>query len=436
MTKIKLFIASFVLVLTTSMGAIAQQTETAVLNPYSQYGLGSLSTLGTAATKGMGGAGIANRERFMMNLLNPASYNATDRQNVLFSASGSGTNNYLKSDGKTNSHNYFSLGHVGMQVRLSKKFGFGFVIAPYSDMGYEISKTVAQNDVITDIGNVRYDFTGSGGVAQFKAGFAGEIFKGFNLGINYVYYVGSFDKSSYSVFSNYVGTMPHMNIYESYSSEVSVSSFEVGAQYRTKVGELAWLNFGATFQPKATSNLETSEIIANGYSSSALSDYNIIKDEEYFEKYYIPMKMGFGVNYITSKLSVSLDYTFEGWDGSFPDNKDLTVSYQDRNVIRLGAQYIPNRFDIRSTLKRWSYRAGFSYGNSYVVKNGVKTNDIAASLGLGIPIEKDWFSEISVAAEFGQSGTLSSNLVRNNYIKLNIGITFAARRWFVRFKYY
>ncbi len=435
MRKIKVLLTAILLIALTAVSVNAQ-TEGSVFNPYSQYGFGNLSTLGTASSKGMGGVGIATRERFEMSLSNPASYNSSDRQNVIFSASGTGINNYLKSDEISNSRNYFNLGHLSAQLRLSKTFGFGIVLAPFSDMGYEMSRTLTQNDVVTNIGNVRYDFLGSGGIAQVKAGFAATIFKNFNLGINYVYYVGSFDQSFNTVYTPYIDAVNYKNTYGYSTQKVNQSSVELGFQYRIKLGDFKWLNLGGIYQPEIKSAMDRTSILATGYSTSALTESDILEELDYEENFYMPTKIGFGINFVTNKISASIDYSLQQWSKAFPNNSIANISYQDRNEIRVGAQYIPNRFDIRSFLKRWSYRAGFTYADSYVVVDGNKTSEISGTLGLGIPIEKDWFSQLAVAVEVGQSGTLNNNLVRNTFVKLNIGITFATRRWFVRYKYH
>ncbi len=436
MIKFKSLVGALTLLVVTTLTANAQSTVGGIFNPASQYGLGELTHLGTSASRGMGGIGLANRERFSMSLLNPASYNSSDRQNVLFSVSGEGVNNYLKTDNSKNSRNYFNLGHMGMQIRISKRMGFGLVIAPYSEMGYTMTKTVTQNDVITNIGNVMYQFDGGGSVAQFKTGLSYALVKGLNIGANYIYYVGALDESSTSTYTPYIEGTILKNNYRTFSRKVNQSSFEVGAQYTAKLEEGKWINLGAVYQPRTKSYTDNTYIVATGYSSSALTGDDVVTNDNYQELIYIPSKMAFGVNYVTNKLLVGLDYTFQDWGSSFPENSYEGIAYQNRNEIRLGGQYTPNRFDIRSPLKRWTYRAGMMYGNSYVIKDGIKTNEIAGSIGVGIPIEKDWFSQLSVAAEIGKSGTLTNGQIQNTYVKLSVGITFAATRWFVRIKYF
>lgn len=434
MIKIKVF---FLAVIITATSIVANaQTEGSVFNPYSQYGLGSLSTVGTAATKGMGGIGVATRDSYGVNLLNPAGYTSIERQNAIFSIGGEGVNNYLRTVNGKNSKNFFNLGHIALQFRLSKKFAFGFSMNPYSDTGYELTVTDKSNDIVTNIGNVKYDYVGTGSVVQFKTGVGYSPFNNFSIGINYLYYLGTINHQTSSIITSYVNTTQSFkNTYDYKKGRVNQSSFEIGAQYTIRMKEGKGVNFGATFQPRMASNIKREVFIASGYSESSILPNDIAVNKKYNEKYYFPMRLSFGAAYNTQKMTVEMNYNYQDWSKSFPQNNIAGVSYSTRNEIRAGIQYTPNRFDIRSHMKRWTYRAGLIYGTSYIVKNGYQSNDYAATIGIGVPLERDWLSMLNIAAEFGTAGTTKNKQIRDNFIKLNIGFNFAAKNWFIRYKY-
>ena len=56
----------------------AQDGTYGAYSPYSIYGIGDLSKQGTAFNKGMGGVGVAMRNRRFINYLNPAAVTARD----------------------------------------------------------------------------------------------------------------------------------------------------------------------------------------------------------------------------------------------------------------------------------------------------------------------------------------------------------------------
>ena len=58
--------------------AVAQEGAHGAYSPYSIYGIGDISKEGTAFNKGMGGTGIATRNKRFINYLNPAAVTARD----------------------------------------------------------------------------------------------------------------------------------------------------------------------------------------------------------------------------------------------------------------------------------------------------------------------------------------------------------------------
>ena len=58
--------------------AVAQEGAHSAYSPYSIYGIGDISKEGTAFNKGMGGTGIATRNKRFINYLNPAAVTARD----------------------------------------------------------------------------------------------------------------------------------------------------------------------------------------------------------------------------------------------------------------------------------------------------------------------------------------------------------------------
>lgn len=434
MLKIKKLLFSLLFV-GANFFVVNAQTEGSVFNPYSQYGLGELATIGTVESKGMGGATIASRERYTMNLSNPASYTSTMRQNVLFSVSGEGINNYLTDGDISNSRNYFNLSHLALQLRLSDKFGFGLTLANFSNMGYELTDTELNEDIVTNIGRISYDYVGSGGVSQFKTGIGYNPFKNFNIGINYVYYVGTLSEYMSATTYSYVDLSNFKTLTVAKTRNFNHSTFELGAQYTIDLPELTYLTFGAVYQPKMKSEMDYLYYAYTSYSGSLVGDEDILIYDDEDEDIYFPTMLSLGVNYRTSKLVLALDYIYQGWSKSFPNNTEEGYTYRDANKINAGVQYTPNRFDIRNNFKRWSYRAGFSYSSSYIVKDGVNTDEFALSFGCGIPLERNWFSQFSLAATVGQNGAIGDGQLRNNFVKLNLGVTFAANNWFIKFKY-
>lgn len=61
------------------MAAVGQMFAQNQSSPYSRYGYGLFSDYATSAQRNMGGVGVAMADGRQINVMNPASYAATDR---------------------------------------------------------------------------------------------------------------------------------------------------------------------------------------------------------------------------------------------------------------------------------------------------------------------------------------------------------------------
>ena len=67
-----------------------------------------------------------------------------------------------------------------------------------------------------------------------------------------------------------------------------------------------------------------------------------------------------------------------------------------------------------------------------IVLNGERLNDFGTSFGLTLPVKG--FSNLTGMIELGRKGTLSTGVLKENYINLKIGFTLNDK-WFQRTKY-
>jgi len=74
------------------------------------------------------------------------------------------------------------------------------------------------------------------------------------------------------------------------------------------------------------------------------------------------------------------------------------------------------------------YRAGLRYEKTGLVVNGESINDMGINLGMSFPVGNG-LSDLSLGMEYGMRGTKNSGLVQENYVNINIGISFGDK-WF------
>ena len=78
---------------------------------------------------------------------------------------------------------------------------------------------------------------------------------------------------------------------------------------------------------------------------------------------------------------------------------------------------------------------GAYYNQSYLrLNNNSNLNDIGISMGVGLPLKRSYQSKVNCSLQVGKRGTLKDNLVREQYIRLSIGLTFN-EVWFQKKKF-
>lgn len=86
----------------------------------------------------------------------------------------------------------------------------------------------------------------------------------------------------------------------------------------------------------------------------------------------------------------------------------------------MGAEYIPNKNDIRYYLRRCAYRAGLYYNTSYFKLNGNTINSYGLTLGVTLPIFR-WYNGLTLGVDIGQRGGAKASMVKERYIMFNVG---------------
>lgn len=454
-TLIKLVVTAAALL---PVAARAQTSSINAFSPYTMYGIGEINTPGTLQMRSMGGIGVAMRGPGIVNLLNPAAYSAAPQKSFLFNFGLEGQNYYnsqtVENQYKSTAYNTFNFHDVALQVPLAKKLGLGFSLTPYSSVGYRTKydhpyNPADPNDPWADVGRVLYAYQGEGDVTQVKLGVGWEVFKNFSIGLAAQYYWGDIDRSFVMSPTSITGegTFVPMNG----NTKYSVSSFkgQVGVQWNAILDKKRILTVGAAFDFGGDLNPEVTNYISDGDLFNTL-----VKGDTTHMALVLPHQLTLGVFYQNAKWAMGVDYTYQNWGSrnktieqtgtSGLDRTFYDVAYTNTNSVKLGVEFTPSRYDVRNLFKRWSYRAGFRYGNYNQTYNGNKLAEYAVTAGVGIPVKFLSISGVDVGFEYGRRGYNIAErvgLVRQQYFKFSIGFTLFAggsengEYWFMRPKY-
>ena len=258
-------------------------------------------------------------------------------------------------------------------------------------------------------------------------------FKNFSVGANLFYFFGTLTRNAYINFPENI----EMYVIER-TDGIRLRDFGVnfGMQATIPLSGEQSVTLGATLEnkPKFTafnSDIAFKSLVINIPNQKPRGDRDTLAHiEEQKSTVIMPLSAGVGISYVkNNKLEINADYFFQQWSkASFFGAPYVFLT--DRSVIAVGGEYIPDKFSIRNYASRIAYRAGLNYENSYLLVNNQQVKDFGISFGVGLPVYRS-NSTINVSAELGRRGSTKSNLVRENYIKLNLSVNLYDF-WFVK----
>jgi hypothetical protein len=396
-------------------------------SPYSRFGLGELQPYSFGRTSAMGGASIASRNNQQINLANPASYSAVDSLGFMFEfglfANYSNFSNDIGSMNATDvNFQYFA-----MNFQITSWLGTSLGLTPYSDVGYNVE----MQEEVDNVGTILNRNFGEGSLSRAYFGFGADLFKNFSVGANINYLFGMLNHNSETYFP---GGSYFYNNQKFESIRLRDFSIGLGAQFTVPFNETNRLTFAAVFEnPKFTgfySSIRNKYVtVQQGNTTIPDSKSDTISIENQLSVEF-PLTYGFGLSYVKeNSLEINADYYHQQWsETNIPGS--ISGILTDLDKFAFGAEWIPDRFSIRSYLNRIAYRAGAKYEKSYLMLGGQQINDLGISFGVGLPVYRS-NSTINISAELGRRGTKENNLVLENYARLNLSVNLYDL-WFIQ----
>lgn len=393
-------------------------------SPYSRYGLGELHPYSFGRSTALGGASIASRNNEQINLANPASFDAVDSLGFMFEfAVNAKSVQFADNIGKVTA-NDVNFQYFAMNFQINNRLGTSMGLVPFSDVGYSV---VIDQD-IENTGPVRTTYYGAGTISNVFLGAAYQPFKFLSVGANLNYYFGLLNRNAEVVF---LGASDFYNMQQYKSLRISDFSFDYGLQATIPLKERNKIVLGAVFENNPRYNAFFSDITQKNLASGSTVDQDTLY---YFEEskgvIEFPFTYGLGISYVKeNKLEINADYYHQPWgEAKFLGTKSNFLT--DLNKFAIGAEWIPDKFSIKSYTSRIAYRAGVRYEQTYLIFNNRQITDFGITFGVGLPVYRSK-STINVAAELGKKGTKEENLVQENYVRLNLMVNLYDL-WFIK----
>ncbi len=417
------YLVTIIAIFTAAGSGLAQQNT---FSPYSRFGIGDLSNRGFGRSAALGGAGIGLRDGLHINYLNPASYTAQDTMSFIFDIGV--TNNITTFASSAGEHDIVSFypSHLAIGFPVTTWWKGSAGLMPYSKVGYKIEDDTS----IDQIGLVDYFFEGSGGINRLYLGNAFQVHDNISVGVDISYLFGSLTRTSRISF-------PFDEFaYKTRSrNRVMVSDFhfKYGLQYSGRINEDYSITAGVVFENSRSLSANDDMLVLNelelsdGFAQDTILNYT-------GEKNHIDLPMGVGFGFSVNRknnLVFAADYMAHNWAAT--EFLGVQDSLANSSMFKTGIEYTHDRGDYENILRRTTYRLGFRYENTYLLFNGRQLKDYGLTLGFGIPY-RGRETSFNFAIDIGQRGTLSDNLIRENYLIFSFSASLYDF-WFIQRRY-
>ncbi|MBN2175391.1 MAG: hypothetical protein JW731_14765 [Bacteroidales bacterium] len=424
---------SLLLALSVILLFVETGAQTSISSPYSALGLGNISNVNNIRNRAMGGIGIGVRDNSTVNYFNAASYTSIDTTSFVFGGGIVGNYTEFKTNSISEDFSAISLSHLLFGFPVTKWWKSSIGLIPFSNVGYN----VVDEDYNDVLGTTQHVFEGSGGLSRFYWGNAIKPLKFLSIGINASYLFGTIDRTQYVSFPD---SAYFVSSKTTSSLTIKDVYLDLGIQYFTNLKDDLSLVVGATFNPKI--NLGANKTFLSQTYYGYLTTIENFKDTVLYEpekKGTVLMPMGFGIGFTLQqkgKWTIGADYKFDKWADFeiFGVNDSLVNSH----TLSLGGEYIPNINSITSYLQRINYRLGGKYAKSNLELRNEHIDNFGITFGFGLPLRslavRGTKSMINLGFEVGRRGTLTNDLIQENYATFYVGISIY-ELWFIKRRY-
>lgn len=389
---------------------------------YSMYGIGDIHDNLSARFESMGVAGVAVPSEYAINLSNPAMWTFLKTTRV------QGGYNYTVHNASRDNNPLYTqnsltqsaagvsqvLMNFGIDTARGIDFNVGFY--PYSNVNYYLRRDLTVSDDGTDYYSKTY-YTGSGGVTEAYAGLSWKPFNFLRIGARANGYFGKVSAEVRTLF----GDSQNQEQVNDRKDEVSGYSYTFGLCFEP----LKNLLVGAYYEPIA--DFRTRLVIS--YDGQLNSVKN---DTSYSQKYGLdyPDRMGVGVSYTTGKFIIAADWTHQDFK-NFRLEGDSPAKYRAYETYGIGVSRIGSHSYRAGFWDKATYNLGCGYRQQYYSVFGTDINEMYASAGMDVRLIGNFM--LNTAVTYGIRGKKTENLVREQFIRLNVNVSLG-ESWFNPFK--
>ena len=389
---------------------------------YTRYGIGNIAYSYSANELGIGQLGISIVQPGFISLNNPASWNKliTTR----FETSMSYTGLYLSDFSNKDFNGKAQFNGFAFAFPVSVKHGIsvGFGIVPYSKVNYQVVQNYTSPET-SDQYSITYQ--GQGGLSKLFIGTSYNLPFNLSVGATFEYYFGNINYSATSDFTNSGDVSAQYNT--SYQPDGLGTTFGlISPDFSDIFNSKSITDFKLGLAVNYINSLSTDTLLTT-YTSSRSTGTDTIGFGT--TKMKIPVRISAGLSLVLDKNYLfTLDAASQGWS-NYTFNNLKIPELQNSLLLSAGFEYRPKEELGASVWEQIIWRAGLSYEKTQYKINNIGINQYAVSGGFSFPLS--YANTIDFAVQYGIRGKKESNLIKENFIKINFGLSLG-ELWFIR----
>ncbi len=403
---------------------ISQLTLLAQTNSsYSRIGIGDIAYSYSASELGIGQLGISLAEPGFISINNPASWGKLNSTRFQTSLSYSGLVLSDPSNKDFNGKAQFNGFAFAFPVSVEHGISVGFGLVPYSKINYQ----VVQNYSFPNSSDGQYslNYKGQGGISKLFIGTSYNLPFNLSVGATFDYYFGNMVYTAISNFtnSNNVSTQ-YTTSYQpnGIGTTIGIISPDISKMFNSKT--ISDIKLGIALNYMKTLNTDT---LFTSYTPDRSITFDTIGIGTTTMK--IPLRISAGLSFsLDKRYLITLDAASQAWSNYTLNNTKLP-DLRNSLLLSAGFEYRPKEELGMSVWEQIIWRAGLSYEQTQYNINNVGINQYSVSGGFSFPLS--YANTIDFAIQYGIRGKSEYNLVKENIIKINFGLSLG-ELWFIR----
>ncbi|OGU28590.1 MAG: hypothetical protein A2057_17025 [Ignavibacteria bacterium GWA2_35_9] len=383
---------------------------------YTRIGLGDVEHSYSARRLGMGQLGVSVADENFINSLNPAGWYKLSKSRIEF---GLYYNGMFLSD-NSNSGYVAETEFSGLTIAFpaSQLYGIGIAagLVPFSNVSYNVEQTFYTDDPY------KLTYQGSGGLTKLFLGTSYKLPFDLVLGGSVDYYFGNLKyKSRIDFLEAGSSFAEYENVFRPDGVGVTFGFISPDFSSLIDSGSITDFRFGGSISYLGNLNIDS---ILTATSSSGIDTVSYGK-----AKAGVPFRLSLGLNTVfNNEYLLSLDYTFQPWS-DYKINGFKRPELRNFQKVSLGFEYKPEKDPGNSFWEQIIWRTGLSFEETQYSVNNEGINQYSVTGGFSLPISND--NTLDIGILYAIRGTTDFNLIKENVIRLSLGISFG-ELWFVR----